>query len=288
MHPGLWELEEGYVRSRIITLTTDFGLRDPYVAAMKGSILGICPDATLVDVSHEVRPASIREAARMLDYIVKDFPQGTIHVAVVDPGVGGDRRGIAVAARGHFFVGPDNGVFWPQIAADPGSRIFHLNKEAYFKPRVSRTFHGRDIFAPVAAHLALGVDPAELGEGIRDPVAWTPKEPLVEEERIVGEVVREDRFGNLITNVDKGILEKFLRDSEPLILAGGLKVPGLRSCYADVPEGEPLALLGSGGFLEISVNCGKASEMLGRDREGGGFEAEGLEVVITRGTSNLE
>ena len=264
--------------SNIITLTTDFGLKDPYVAAMKGVILGIIPQVTIVDVSHSIYPASIREAADILGYIVPCFPEGTVHVAVVDPGVGGDRRPILVEAEGHFFVGPDNGIFWPRIRADKESRIIHLIKDRFFRKPVSRTFHGRDIFAPIAVHLVAGADPMEMGERIYDPVELPVKEPAIEEGRIIGEVTRVDRFGNLITNIRQETVAEFLKGCKPLLHVGDLKIRGFQSCYADVPEGKPLALWGSSGCLEISVNQGKASEAIGGDQ----LNPIGLEVEIIR------
>jgi S-adenosylmethionine hydrolase len=266
------------VPGNIITLTTDFGLRDPHVAAMKGVMLGISPQAALVDVSHEIPPASIREAVQIIDFIVPCFPKGTVHVAVVDPGVGGDRRAVLVVAGGHFFVGPDNGIFWRQIEGDKECSVIHLTNERLFRTPVSRTFHGRDIFAPVAAHLVAGTDPMEMGERIHDPVELAIKKPFIEKERIIGEITRVDRFGNLITNVTEEILTGFLQGNASLIQVGNLKIQGMQSCYEDVPEGAPLALLGSGGCLEISVNRGRAVELLGGRRD----TPVGIEVTIEK------
>ena len=265
----------------IITLTTDFGLKDPYVAAMKGVLLSICPKVLLVDVSHDISPGSIREAADMLAYIFPFFPKGTVHVAVVDPGVGGDRRSIVVKAGGHFFVGPDNGIFWPMMKRDPETRVISLSNEIFFRKPVSKTFHGRDIFAPVAAYLASGKDPSDMGELILNPVELHIKTPVVEPEAIIAEVIRVDRFGNLITNLREETLYGFLEGCDPLIQVGNLTIKEIHSCYVDVPKGAPLALWGSGGFLEISINCGRAAKSIGMDDP----ESTGVPIRIRRNES---
>src|SRR6267143_317131 len=183
----------------IVTLTTDFGARDSYVAAMKGVILGIAREARLVDVSHEVAAHDITEAALALEAAAPFFPSGTVHLAVVDPGVGTARRGLAVAADGHIFVGPDNGLFTPFLDGD-GWRAFELAEADYRLPEVSRTFHGRDVFAPAAAHVATGVDPSRLGPRLVDPVRLAWPEVRAVAGAVAGAVVHADRFGNLITS----------------------------------------------------------------------------------------
>jgi len=250
------------MRSHIITLTTDFGLQDPYVGVMKGVILGIDPGARIVDATHAVPPGSIREAADILEDTVPFFPEGTVHVAVVDPGVGSTRRAIIAAAGGHFFVGPDNGIFWPRIRQDPESRVFHLTREEFFRKPVSRTFHGRDVFAPAAAHLAAGRDPRDMGTPVSDPVELPLKGPVALGDEVVGEVTRVDRFGNLITNIREDMPGGPWKRGACLIRAGGLEIRGIRSTYTEVPEGGVLALWGSGGRLEISVNRGRASDLV--------------------------
>lgn len=251
------------MRSGIVTLTTDFGLRDPYVAAMKGVILSIFPKAALVDMSHGVKAGAVREAADLLCDTVPYFPEGTVHVAVVDPGVGGDRRAIAAEANGHLLVGPDNGVFGPLLQEDPNPVVIHLTKARFFHPPVSRTFHGRDVFAPVAAHLASGREPGEMGAPVSDPVVLEHARPVQEDGVLQGEVTRVDRFGNLVTNLRRSDVEAFAGDREPRIEAGDITVQGVKTCYADVPQGEVLALFGSTDRLEISVNGGRASERVG-------------------------
>lgn len=247
-------------RSGIITLTTDFGWRDPYAAAMKGVILSIHPGAVIVDVTHDVAPGSIREAADALFQTVPCFPPGTVHVGVVDPGVGTERRAIAAESGGRFLVGPDNGLFWPLLVRDAGSVVVHIKEERFFRLPVSSTFHGRDVFAPVAAHLASGRDLREMGEIIGDPVTLDLNRPREEGNALLGEVTRVDRFGNLVTNISRNDLEVFVQGREPRVQAGDLEVKGLRACYGDVPEGEVLALIGSTGCLELSVRGGRASD----------------------------
>lgn len=250
-------------RSGIVTLTTDFGLRDPYVAAMKGVILSIFPKATLVDVSHGVRAGAVQAAADLLCETVSFFPEGTVHLVVVDPGVGGDRKAIAAEANGHLYVGPDNGIFWPLLQEDPKRIVVHLTESRFFHPPVSRTFHGRDVFAPVAAHLAFGRDTGEMGVPVPDPVALKRPQPVRTDRVLVGEVTRVDRFGNLVTNLRQNHVEAFAGDREPRIEVGDVIVQGVKTCYGDVPEGEVLAVFGSGDRLEIAVNGGRASERVG-------------------------
>ncbi len=264
--------------SGIITLTTDFGVRDPYVAAMKGVILSIYPGAVLVDVTHDIAPGSIREAADALLQAVPCFPPGTVHVGVVDPGVGTDRRAIAAGAGGCFLVGPDNGMLWPLIRQDAESRVVHLFDERFFRTPVSRTFHGRDVFAPVAAYLASGRDPLEIGTIIEDPVRLDVNRPRVEAHNLLGEVTRVDRFGNLVTNISRNDLATFLHGREPRFQVGDLEVKGLQACYGDVPEGDALALLGSTGCLELSVSGGSA---LDRAIPESGKIQPGMKVRVT-------
>jgi len=263
-------------RSGIITLTTDFGLRDPYVAAMKGVVLSIFPKAVVVDVTHEVPPGNVREAADTLARSAPFFPSGTVHVAVVDPGVGGERRAVAACAGGHLFVGPDNGLFWPVIGRDPERRVFHLQNERYFRTPVSRTFHGRDVFAPVAGYLASGLAPDLLGEPIPNPVRLETRGPERTAGGLTGEITRVDRFGNLITNIREEDLKRGGLEDGPVIEAGELRVFGMRSSYDEVPLNEPLAIIGSNGFLELSMNRGRASDRIGLD----GDNAVGGEVRV--------
>jgi S-adenosylmethionine hydrolase len=264
--------------SGVITLITDFGLSDPYVAMMKGVILSINPEAQVVDISHQVSAGSIIQAAGLVHETFSFFPKGTVHVAVVDPGVGGERRLMGMEAGGHFFVGPDNGVFWPIIEEYKGSKIIHLTESTYFLPSISRTFHGREAFAPVAAHLSLGVTLKRMGSKLSDPVELHFPKPQKEGEKLYGQITRVDNFGNLITNIHRGDFESFLKSCKPVIEVGDLTIRKLSPIYADVEEGEPLALINSSHWLEIAVNLGRASQYVGLPSE----EIIGTEVKVSK------
>ena len=251
--------------SGIITLLTDFGLRDPYVAMMKGVILSINPHAHLVDISNQIRAGSIMQAAGMIRETFKYFPDGTVHVAVVDPGVGGTRRLLGVEAANHFFVGPDNGIFWPMIKGFEDPKAVHLTETKFFLSKVSRTFHGREIFSPVAAHLSLGVNLEEMGPVLDDPITLEFPEPYEKDEVLYGEIIRVDNFGNLITNISTKELDNFLEKDMPVIELGNLSITELSHTYSDAKEGQPLALINSSDWLEIAVNLGRASEYAGLD-----------------------
>jgi S-adenosylmethionine hydrolase len=251
--------------SGIITLTTDFGLEDPYAAVMKGVVLSINPAARIIDISHSVKAGSVMQAAMLIKEAYPFFPKGTVHVAVIDPGVGGKRRPILVKTEDHFFIGPDNGVFWPIIKGHEQTSIIHITESRYFLPDISRTFHGRDIFAPVAAHISIGMDPLEMGQAISDPVTLEFPVPEQRGETLYGRIMRIDHFGNLITNIKKRDLEKFLGPEKSAITLGKLVIEGLSNTYSEVGAGETLALIGSTGCLEISVNKGRASDFAGTD-----------------------
>ena len=243
----------------IITLLTDFGLSDHYVAAMKGVILSICPDANLVDISHDVRPYAILEAAFTLAQAYKYFPQGTTHLVVVDPGVGSARRPLIAEANGHRFVAPDNGVL--SMAGELRAR--EIRDERFFRGPVSQTFHGRDIFAPVAAHLASGVLPAEVGPEIADPVRLAGLEPVsLGPGEWQGAVLRVDWYGNVITNF---VSERFLPSpaNPPVLLFGTTSVTQYCPNYAAAPPHEPVLVAGSSGYLEVSINQGDAASAMG-------------------------
>jgi S-adenosylmethionine hydrolase len=247
----------------IITLTTDFGLADGYVGTMKGVILDIAPTATIVDISHEITPQDVRGAAYVLYAATPYFPQGTIHVVVVDPGVGSERRAVALRTPQATFVAPDNGVLSYVVAGERVEEIAHLTNPRYHLSPVSRTFHGRDIFAPAAAHLARGVRLAELGEPLREIITFPLPRPQVRPDgAIVGQVIHVDRFGNLITS----IMSKDLADHSPLrksvVKIRGQSIRGIVNTYAEVTAGKLLALIGSEGHLEISVSGGSASQTL--------------------------
>jgi S-adenosylmethionine hydrolase len=249
--------------SGIITLTTDFGLYDPYVAIMKGVILSINPGTRIVDVTHQVPPGALLHVASVIQDTIKYFPHGTINVVVVDPGVGGQRRPIAIKTEHYFFIGPDNGIFWSIIEEDKSSVIIHLEEKKYFLSPVSNTFHGRDIFAPVAAYISRGIDIRKMGPVIKDPVTFSFPRPKIEGNTLCGEIIRVDNFGNLITNIHRTDMDAFLRSSTPSISIGDLRIKGMRHVYTDVSRGEPLALYGSMKRLEIAVCGGSASDFLG-------------------------
>jgi S-adenosyl-L-methionine hydrolase (adenosine-forming) len=254
--------------SGIITLLTDFGLIDPYLAMMKGVILSINPGAVIVDVSHSIMTGRIAQAADMERETYRYFPKGTVHVAVVDPGVGSVRRRLCIEAYGHFFVGPDNGIFWPIIKDNMEVTVIQLSENSmYFMPHVSSTFHGREVFAPIAAHLSLGKDFMEMGTPIDNPVEISMPLPHIINDVLYGEIMHIDNFGNIITNIRKQALEDFLQNSNPVISIGDLVIGKLDNVYFDVEEGEPLALINSSGRLEIAVNLGRASEYTGINRD---------------------
>lgn len=247
--------------SGIITFITDFGLTDPYAGAVRGVILSIHREAVLADISHEIPRGNVCEASRVLMDSYKYFPAGTVHLTVVDPGVGGGRRAIAAASGSHFFVGPDNGVFWPVIK-DPGSVIVHLNRPRFFLPEVSATFHGRDIFAPVAARVSKGEDMLSMGDAVTDPVKLDLPEPFISSGKLHGRIMRFDHFGNLISNLKRGTVEEFLGPAAPAIRFGSVELREISVTYSSVEQGKMLALFGGSGFLEIAVNGGSAVRLL--------------------------
>lgn len=251
--------------SRIITLITDFGLRDSYVAEMKAVILSICPEAHIVDVSHEVEKFNIRAGAFLLARASRFFPKGTIHVAVVDPGVGTGRRPMIIETERGFYVGPDNGILMPSALKDGIKHMYAITNSKYMLKVVSRTFHGRDIFSP-AAYLARGVPPSEFGPEIFDPVTPSFVRPKISEGVIEGEVVYVDDFGNIVTNISEDDLSAIsVREGDRLIVRVGGEAATLKLCraYGEVEVNTPLTIIGSCGLLEISVNQGNASRLFG-------------------------
>jgi S-adenosyl-L-methionine hydrolase (adenosine-forming) len=258
----------------VIALLTDFGTRDHYAGAMKGVALGICPDAVLVDVTHDIPPHDVAAGALELAGAYKYFPSGTIFVAVVDPGVGSSRRGIAAEASGYRFVSPDNGVLSLVFRDSAPRRVVELTERKYARPTVSRTFEGRDRFAPAAAWLARGIDLAALG---RPVTAWSTlalHEPVVLDGRIDGEVWRVDRFGNVITNIDRATFSRIANSGAITIAAGAHAIDRLVSTYAEAPTGTVCALFGSTDHLELAVNGGSAAAALGI--------ARGAPVTVSR------
>lgn len=251
--------------SAVITLTTDFGTRDPFVGVMKGVILGIAPGVRLVDLTHEIAPHDIVEGALALEAAVQFFPPGTIHLVVVDPGVGSARRPLAVAAAGHHFVGPDNGLFSFLFSGEEWSTV-RLEAAAYRLPTVSQTFHGRDIFAPAAAHLALGTPLHRFGPPVTDPVRIPWPTARQERNQLIGEVIHADRFGNLVTSVRALDLQALGPAASLIVEVEDKEVGRLVGCYADLPLGGTGAVIGSSGRLEISVREGSALAATGAGR----------------------
>lgn len=244
-------------------MLTDFGTQDHFVAAMKGVILGRAPDAALVDVTHEVPPQDVETAAFLLLAAHDAFPPGTVHLAVVDPGVGSDRRAVVVDAGGQRFVGPDNGLFGPVLDRYPAARVHHAADGRLFRHPVSDTFHGRDVFAPVAGSLAAGLDAAEVGPEVGDPVRLDLPRPERTADGARGAVLHVDRFGNCVTNLSRAELPGAQPGADVRVEVAGRVVRGVRRFYAGAEAGEPFALWGSAGLLELSVNRGSAAEALG-------------------------
>jgi len=243
----------------LVVLLTDFGARDPFVGIMKGVILGICPDASLVDLCHEVPAQDVLGASFLLHTAVQAFPAGTIHVTVVDPGVGGARRPILAEIDGQIFVAPDNGLLSYLLASAGRRRVRHLVAQEYWRHPVSTSFHGRDIFAPVAGHLAAGVEPARFGPEIGDPTCLDISRPRVEPAgRIQGTVMWVDGFGNCITNIAQKDLESITLAGRGSIRihAGGRPLGTLVGHFGEVMPGETGAILGSAGHVELFCNRG--------------------------------
>ena len=279
---------------RVITLTTDFGTRDGFVGTMKGVILNIHPDAEIVDITHEIAPQNVEEGAFLFAASFRYFPANAIHVLVVDPGVGSSRRAIAAQIGETIFIAPDNGILPLAIFGNRGFHVYygesgrmqnvprdlytppfffvrqsvdqlvHLNNPTYWLPKVSNTFHGRDIFAPCAAHAASGVPLQALGEPIVD---WKRVDMAMAARRLndnsaIGRVIHIDRFGNAITSIDEPLLRGMDRDRMRISIRGR-ELAGLRRTYADVASGEAVALVGSSGYLEIAIRDGNAANTLG-------------------------
>jgi S-adenosyl-L-methionine hydrolase (adenosine-forming) len=254
-------------QTAIITLTTDFGLNDHFVGAMKGVLLDVAPDAQIVDISHAVQPFDILDGALTISQAYSYFPAGTVHMVVVDPGVGTARRPIILTGDRHLFVAPDNGVLSLIYDREERISVRHVTAEHYFLQPRSNTFHGRDIFSPVAAYLAKGVDPERFGEEITDYVRFgVPRPKPVDERTLRGVVLKVDRFGNLITNITPADIPKLFESSPPSFkIALGSKGQVTRICanYAEGAPGEAFGILGSMGFLEIATNRGSAYQLLG-------------------------
>jgi len=256
-----WFMGVKGVATRIITLTTDFGLRDPYVAEMKAVILGICSGAVIVDITHEIEKFNIRMGAYVLASAAPYFPKGTIHVAVVDPGVGTQRRSLLLQTQQGFFIGPDNGVLILAAEKQGITSIHEIKNPKLRLPHVSNTFHGRDVFAPAAAHLANGVSPADFGPEIHEIVKPEFAKVAFSKGALTGEVLHVDGFGNIITNISEEELAHFrIEDSINVEVANCKTKLKLDRTYAETKPKQALALIGSQGYVEIAVNKGNAAE----------------------------
>ena len=245
---------------QLITLTTDFGLDDPYVGIMKGVILSIQIDCRIVDITHGIPPQDILAGAIALKSSFRFFPKGTIHVVVVDPGVGSYRRPLLVQTEDYFFIGPDNGILSPALEQERELRIYHLIQDRFFLKPLSLTFHGRDIFAPIAGWLSKGTPPSEFGPRIEDLLTLKLPLPKRTGQRILGTILQIDKFGNLITNLTASDFPEPVR-GYTLRIAGHEIRQHLRSYIEGKPK-EPFTIFGGSGCLEISVNRGSAASLL--------------------------
>ena len=264
----------------IITLITDFGLNDEYVGLMKGVMLSIHPSANIVDITHHIEPQDVVQAAYVVKASYRYFPGGSVHLIVVDPGVGGQRAIIAVKIKGHIFIAPDNGVL-TLLLGDAGiDACIRVDNPEYFLNTISQTFHGRDIFAPVAAHIARGVSfkriggAADSGDLVRLPGLESRRS---EHGEITGKIVAIDHFGNLITNITEQQLQVCCAGNpgrDPQIRVGDQIISGLSSTYESVASQKPLALIGSRGYLEIAINSGSAEKHLNAQK------GDGVTVVM--------
>ena len=249
-----------------VALLTDFGTRDHYAGTLKGVVLSVCPDAALVDIGHEIPPHDVLAGALELAACYRYFPHGTIFLVVVDPGVGSSRRGIAADTGDYKFVAPDNGVLSAVFLESPPKKVVELTERKYARPTVSHTFEGRDRFAPAAGHLAKGVALVSLGKSVSNCITIDLPRPAVTAAALTGEVVRIDRFGNLITNIDRRTFEQFAGGRSIAVTLGGADIPRLVATYADAPAGELCALFGSTDHLEVAINAGDARATLGLAR----------------------
>ena len=249
----------------IVTLTTDFGVTDHFVGTMKGVILDIAPETQIVDISHAVQAFDVLDGALTIAQAYSYFPAGTVHLVIVDPGVGTARRPILVSTERHHFVAPDNGVLSLVYAREERMHVRHVTAEHYSLQPVSKTFHGRDIFAPIAAYLAKGVDSEKFGEEITDFVRFNAPKPKTVDKGMKGIVLKVDRFGNLITNFTPQDVP-MLMQLDPLpfkIVVGKKEVTNIHTLYAEGEPGEVFGILGSMGYLEIAANRASAAQLTG-------------------------
>ncbi len=265
--------------SPVVTLTTDFGAGSPYAAQMKAVILRICPQATVVDITHHVPPQNVRYAALVLEDVAPFFPEGATHICVVDPGVGTARQIVLVQHAGHFFVAPDNGVLSRTVPHTRPERFWVVNRSPYWLHPVSATFHGRDIMAPVAARLASGQPPEDFGEPGQRLVSLDWPQPEVDSQQIRGQVLTADSFGNLITNIPRDTVEHWARGVSYQIECAGHTIGHFVRTYGERPPGTPVALISSNQRLELAVVQGSAATTLGA--------GAGTEVLVRRLSSEV-
>ncbi len=247
---------------KIITLTTDFGLQDYYVGALKGVILNIAPDVRFVDISHDIPAQDIMAGAWVVQNSAHLYPEHTMHLVVVDPGVGTERKPVALKIGGHFFVGPDNGIF-SLLTENEHFEAVHLTNSDFWHSPPSPTFHGRDIFAPVAAHLSCGVKLQELGEPLDKLKTLRWASPIADKDGLQGWIVHIDKFGNLVTNLSASVIDEVIGDKSVKLYVGNTILTEIVETFGSVVAGEPAAYIGSSGMLEIAINKGNAQEMLG-------------------------
>jgi S-adenosylmethionine hydrolase len=247
----------------VIALLSDFGTRDHYAGTMKGVMLGICPEATFVDITHDIPAHDVMDGALQLAAACRFFPSGTVFLAVVDPGVGSARRGLAAEAGEYRFVAPDNGVLTVVLRDFPPKRIVELTERRYARPTVSRTFEGRDRFAPAAAWLAKGTQLTALGRPVADYKRLDIPVPEITEDGVRGVVLRIDRFGNVVTNIDRRMFETAARGKSVQVMAEGHRIEKIVATYAEIPADSICALFGSTDHLELAANTASAAEGLG-------------------------
>jgi S-adenosylmethionine hydrolase len=256
-------------QQRLITLTTDFGLQDHYVGTMKGVILDVHPQARIFDICHSVQAFDVLDGALTIAQSYRYFPSETIHVVVVDPGVGSQRRPILVTTERHLFIAPDNGVLSLVYEREERLSVRHITSEHYFLQPVSATFHGRDVFARVAGYLSKGVETQKFGDEITDFVRFAaPKPKAINERMLRGVVLKVDKFGNIVTNITPAEAPALFQDEPPSfkIMVGSNEIAKINHSYAEGAPGEPFGILGSMGFLEIAINRGSAAQALGAQK----------------------
>lgn len=273
---------------RIVTLTTDFGITDHFVGSMKGVICNINPSAQIVDICNSVNSYDLLDGALTIAQAYHYYPANTIHVLVVDPGVGTARRPILVNTGKYFFVAPDNGIMSLIYEREERSSVRHITSEHYFIQPVSNTFHGRDIFAAVAGYLSKGVEPQKFGEEITDYVRFAaPKPKPVNDKLIKGVIIKVDKFGNLITNFSAHDVPPLLTDNPPpfKIMVGKSEITKLRTAYAQGAPGEVFGIMGSMGYLEIATNRGSAARSVGAEKGNEVAVAFGAEAQANAGAT---